>query len=165
MVNDVLDNNENLTIEIYTNCFKKIKNLINSNSLSKLSGSRKQIANRQRNSNSKYKSEQTNNINELNINVESNSVSGDDDDDDDENKFNHYLNEPKHFKSKSRRSLPVQCPRRLSGFACSTTTSATGLPIDLPPARQRSLSLKCCPNNCEFTKLKWHLLIKLLFFI
>lgn len=155
IVDDVLENNEKLTADTCKNSFKQIKKLIASNLLSKLSDSKNYMATRQMSNkslNSKsinsHKYHEISYKNELYQSVnESNSISGDDDDD--ENKSSQYLSEPKHFKSKTRRSLPVPCPRRLSGFACSTTTSATGLPIDLPPARQRSLSLKCCSNNCK----------------
>lgn len=80
-------------------------------------------------------------LNDLKYVNESNSLSVDEDEDNQENK---------NLKSKLRRSLPLPNQKRHLGY--STTTSATGLPIDLPPSRQRSISVVCCSNNCKKSK-------------
>lgn len=142
-----------MTTENYSKCLERIKIMINrpinktldqkkntlETKLNKVSGI-KLIQNKYSNEMSSIKSEYY--LNDLKNVNELNSLSVDED---------VNFKETKQVKNKLRRSLPLPNQKRFLGY--STTTSATGLPIDLPPSRQRSISVVCCSNNCKFKKI------------
>lgn len=136
-----------MTNESYSKCLERIKIMINKpldqkkhaleTKLNKNSNT-KLTNNKYSNEMSGFRSEYLNDLKNVN---ELNSLSVDEDDN---------SRETKQMKNKLRRSLPLPNQKRFLGY--STTTSATGLPVDLPPSRQRSISVVCCTNNCKFKK-------------
>ncbi|RNA15771.1 cGMP-inhibited 3 -5 -cyclic phosphodiesterase A [Brachionus plicatilis] len=147
IVDCCLENSDTATIESYSKCMERIKIMIN-RPLNKLFDQKKQTLEAKLNkslntklSSNKFSSEITGfkseqYLNDLKKVNEINSLSVEED-----------CQESNHSKTKLRRSLPLPSQKRFLGY--STTTSATGLPIDLPPSRQRSISVVCCSNNYE----------------
>lgn len=152
IVDCCLENSDTATIESYSKCMERIKIMIN-RPLNKLFDQKKQTLEAKLNkslntklSSNKFSSEITGfkseqYLNDLKKVNEINSLSGEED-----------CQESNHSKTKLRRSLPLPSQKRFLGY--STTTSATGLPIDLPPSRQRSISVVCCSNNCESNRIE-----------